>query len=187
MLVAGADEHEPDEHGGRAEQVAEEMERVRLQRRALELARRAPGDERAARVDHDHDADDDERVPRSVDVRMPAAAQPLDRAQGDEHAREDEDRGLRERGEVLRLAVPVLVPDVGGPGGDADGEERQQRRNEIRARVDRLGEQGEAVRREADGKLDRDQHDRGEDGDERGAALRRHSISLGRRGFPRRP
>ena len=39
------------------------------------LARRAPGDERAARVDDDHDDDDDERVPRCVDLRvaMPAS------------------------------------------------------------------------------------------------------------------
>ena len=57
----------------------------------------------------------------------------------------DEDRGLAERGEVLRLAVPVLVAEVGRARRDADREERQQRRDEIGARVRRLREQAEAV------------------------------------------
>ena len=42
---------------------------------------------------------------------------------------------------MLRLAVAVLVARVGGPGRDADREEREQRGDEIRARVERLGEQ----------------------------------------------
>ena len=148
VVVAGANEQQADEHGGRAEQVAEEVERVRLERRAVELARGAPGDDRAARVDHDHDADDDERVPGGVDLNVRRSREALDGAEGDEDAHEHEDRCFRERGEVLRLAVPVLVPFVGRPRGDADGEEREQRRDEIRAGVKRLGEEREAVRRE---------------------------------------
>ena len=36
--------------------------------------------------------------------------------------------------EMLRLAVPELVRDVGRARRDADREEREQRRDEIRAR-----------------------------------------------------
>ena len=64
----------------------------------------------------------------------------------------DEERRLGERGEVLRLAVAVLVRDVGGPRRDADREEREQRRDEVGARVQRLGDEPEAVGREADGR-----------------------------------
>ena len=50
----------------------------------------------------------------------------------------DEERRLGERGEVLRLPVAVLVPDVRGTRRDADGEERQERGDEVRRRVQRL-------------------------------------------------
>ncbi len=53
----------------------------------------------------------------------------------------DEEAGLGERGEVLRLRVAVGVAAVGGAHGDGDGEEREQRRGEVRPRVRRLGEQ----------------------------------------------
>ena len=175
VLVAGANEQQADEHGGRPEQVAEEMERVRLERRAVE-ASRAARHETIVRL-----ASIAITTPTTTSAYHVAstwtsddARQPLDRAQGDEHAGEHEDRRLAERREVLRLAVAVLVPLVGGPRRDADGEEREQRRDEIRPRVKRLGEEPEAVRREPGRELDRDQHDRGEHGHERGAALRAH-------------
>ena len=123
---------------------------------ALWSAGGAPRDDRATRVDRDHDADDDERVPGSVDLDVRAARQPLDGAPGDEEAGEHEDRCLRQRGQVLGLAVPVLVPFVGGPRSDADGEEREERGDEVGAGVERLGKEAEAVRREPGRQLDRD-------------------------------
>ena len=63
----------------------------------------------------------------------------------------------RERREVLRLAVAVLVAGVGGTRGDADREERQQRRDEVGAGVRGLREEPEAVRGEARAELERDQ------------------------------
>ena len=85
--------------------------------------------------------------------------------------------GLRERRQMLGLAVSELVRHVRRPGGDAHGEVGQQRRDEIGARVRGLGDQAEAVRRETDGQLQHDEGGGSRDRDERGAALRRH-VSL---------
>ncbi len=65
---------------------------------------------------------------------------------------------------MLSLAVPVLMAGIRRPYRDADGKERQERRDEIRARVDRLGDETEAVRREAGRELERDERAGGEDG-----------------------
>ena len=85
---------------------------------------------------------------------------------------EDEERGLRERGEVLGLPVPPRMPGVGRPHRDRDREEREQRGREVGPRVRSLGEQPEAPAREPRGELDRDQQARGPDRDQRGAPLR---------------
>ena len=50
----------------------------------------------------------------------PRAEQPLERADGDQDGHEREKRGLGERGQVLGLAVPVLVRAVGRPRRDAE-------------------------------------------------------------------
>jgi hypothetical protein len=47
---------------------------------------------------------------------------------------------------VFGLLVPVLVADVGGPQGDAEREEREQRGDEVGAGVRGLGDEAEAVR-----------------------------------------
>ena len=104
-----------------------------------------------------------------------AVDEPHDRAPDDEDAREDEDRALGERGEMLRLPVPVLVAGVGGPHRDADGEERQQRGDEVRAGVRRLRDEPEAVRRQARAELQRDERERGEDRPERSFPLGLHA------------
>ena len=49
---------------------------------------------------------------------------------------------------MLGLAVSVLVPGVGGPRGDADGEEGEQRGDEVGARVDGLGDEAKRPRAE---------------------------------------
>ena len=96
-------------------------------------------------------SDRDEDVPgRRRRSGFAGADEPLDRADADEHARGREERRLGERGEVLGLAVPVLVRDVRRPPRDAEREEREQRRDEVGAGVDRLGDEAEAVRREPD-------------------------------------
>ena len=75
---------------------------------------------------------------------------------------------------MLGLAVAVRVPGVGGTPGNAEREERQQRRDEIRPRVNRLGDEPQAAARQAGAELQPDQHERRDDGDEGGSALRRH-------------
>ena len=89
----------------------------------------------------------------------------------------DEDRSLGERGKMLRLAVAVLVRDVRGADRDADREERQQRRDQVGSGVQRLGDQSEAVRRQAGAELERDEHDGRDHRDERRSPLRMHPAS----------
>ena len=79
---------------------------------------------------------------------------------------------------MLRLPVAVLMRNVRRTHGHADGEERQQRGDEISARVQRLRDEPEAVHRETGRELDRQQHHRGDDGHERGSALRAHMGRL---------
>src|SRR5262249_54396153 len=64
---------------------------------------------------------------------------------------------------------------VGGTHGDTDGEERQQRRDEIGARVGGLRDQAEAVRRKARTELEPDQRKRREHRPERGFPLGLHA------------
>src|SRR6185312_6057522 len=98
---------------------------------------------------------------------------------------DDEDRGLTERGQVLRLAVAVRVARVGRTDGDPEREEGQERRHEVGAGVHRLGEETEAVRGDAGEELDGDQDARGDDRDESGAALGAHDgESFTQRGGP---
>ncbi len=54
---------------------------------------------------------------------------------------------------MLGLAVAELVRDVGRPGRDANREVGEQRGDEVGARVRRLRDEAEAVRREADASL----------------------------------
>jgi hypothetical protein len=73
--------------------------------------------------------------------------------------------------------VPVLMGDVRGPYGDSDGEEREQRRDEIGAGVKRLRDEAEAVRGKAGGELERDERNRRTDRDQRRPPLRIHAAS----------
>ena len=87
---------------------------------------------------------------------------------------QDEDRGLAERREVLRLAVAVGVLVIGGPLGDADRVQRQQRGRRVDAGVHGLGEDAEAAGEEADEQLDGDEGERRAEREERGAPCHRH-------------
>ena len=147
-LIAGPDEQEPEQDRARPGQVAAEVERAGRECRAREPS----GARRETMV----------RL-ASIAITRPMTANVYQAAftsvrvademgtclPGDEEARHDEDRGLGERREVLCLAVPVLVSRVGRPGRDADGEERQQRRDEVGAGVQRLRDEPEAAAGEA--------------------------------------
>src|SRR5438105_10311792 len=106
------------------------MERVRGERRARVGPCSAPRRGSAGDVDADHDADDEERVPRRL--HGGAVVDEADYRAPDNHdTGDDEDRALRERGEMLRLAVAVLVAGIGGANGVAEGVTGQQRRIEF--------------------------------------------------------
>ena len=171
--IAAAYEQQADEHGDRAREVAAEVERVRRERRARVGARRAPGGGRPGDVDTDDDAHDEQRVPRGVHPRA-AVHQAHEGVPDDEDAGDDEDRALGKCGEMLGLAVAILVPGIGRTHGHADGEERQQRRDEIRARVGRRRDEPEAVGRQAGAELERNERDRCEHRPERGFSLGLH-------------
>ena len=165
---------EAGEHRERAGEIASEVERVREQRIAAVEARAAQRDHRARRVDREDERDRRERPPRRLDLELDDAGEPQDRDDRDDDADGDEEAGLGERGEVLRLPVAVRVAAIRGPHRDGDGEERQERSREVGSRMRSLGEQPEARAREPGDELDRDEETGGPDRDERGAPLRRH-------------
>ena len=65
------------------------------------------------------------------------------------------------------LPWPNWCVDIGRPRRDAEREVRQQRRDEVGARVDRLGDEPEAVRRQAGAELEHDERRGGGNRDER--------------------
>jgi hypothetical protein len=67
---------------------------------------------------------------------------------------------------------------IGWSDGNTDGEEGEQRRNEIRPGVHGLRHETEAVRLEPCRELDRDEQAGGAHGDERRSPLWRHDKSL---------
>ncbi len=142
-------------------------------RRAARRETTTPAD-----VDRHHDQDDADHPPLRVDLGVLRAGNAPDRAVRDVERREHQERGLGERGEVLRLAVPVLVADVRRPHRDADREERQQRCNEVGAGVDRLGHEAEAAARNARPELDPDQAGGRGNRDEGSTPLRAHRNSV---------
>ena len=164
LSVAGTYEQQSDQYRSRAGEIAPEMQCVRRECGARIAAGGSRGGDRAADVDEDHYHDHEQRVPARVDLRMRTAGEARDRTPDDQEAREDEDRAFRERGQVFRLAVAVLVPGVGRPRRDADREERQERRDQVGARVCSLREQPEAVRSDAGTELQPDQGGRCEHG-----------------------
>ena len=180
IVVPRAYEDEPDQHGRRAHEIASEVERVRLKRRAPVAPGRTERHEHAARVDDDHRSDHGQRIPLGLDRRLRPPGDVRDRAPDDEEACRDEEAGLGEGGEMLGLAVAVRVRAVGRTDGDADREEGQERGDEVHARVQRFGDQPEAVGRETGNELERDERRRRADRDERRTALRIHERRLDR-------
>ena len=165
-----------EENGDRAGQIRAEMERPCREGGAQIAAGGPYRDDAATGIDDDHDHDRREREPGDVDVGRRPAREPRNRKSADRDAHGREDRRLGKCGEVLGLAVAVLVTGIGGPDRDADGEERQERRDEVDARMGGLGEQAEAARGKSGRELDRDQDRRRNDRHERGAALGAHET-----------
>ena len=144
--IAGRGSDEAGEDGERSREVAAEMNRVRAQCLAAVATGGAERDDGAGEIDREHDRHYDEQPPRGVDRVARRPCEPCDGERCDGDADERQHGRLRQRSEVLRLPVPVLVPFVGRPAGDADREEREQRRDEIRPGVQRLGDRARGCR-----------------------------------------
>ena len=166
---------EAGEDGERAREVAAEVECVREQRIAAIAAGGAGRDRRPRGVDRDDECDCGERPPGRIHLELDRTCEPRDCETGNDEADHDQEAGLGERGEVLGLPVAEGVPAIGGPHGDGDREERQQRRGKVGPGVRGLGEQAQARARDSGDELDDDEEARGPDRDERGAPLRRHA------------
>ena len=113
-----------------------------------------------------------------MDATRVRALEPSDCAPDDQHRESDEEGRLGERGEMLCLAVPVVVPAVGRTDGVADGEEGQERGDEVGSGVQGLGDEPEAVGDEPDRELQHDQRRRRDDRDQRRSTLRAHGGRL---------
>ena len=169
---------EPAENGERPDEIAPEVERVREERLARVPPRRAIGDKRAGDIDRQHERDRRKHPPGRLDLPLERPAEPRQSERRDDEADEREHGRLREGREVLGLPVTVLVSGIGRPPGDADREEGEQRGDEIGPGVERLGDEPQAAAREPDSELQREQHDRRADRDERGSALWSHGGRL---------
>ena len=87
-----------------------------------------------------------------------------------QQATSGQEHRLGQRGQVLGLAVAVLVLGVGGTLGDADRIQREQRGRGVEAGVHGLGQDAQAGRGQADRDLGRRQPERGQQRDQRGAS-----------------
>ena len=156
--VPGGDEDRAREHGERAREVGGEVDGVGGQRRRAVAARAAAARDHARDVDGDHDGEHEERPPGRLDAL--GRRRRRSRCSGlvaDRERDEQQHRALGQRGQVLRLAVAVVVLLVGRPQRHAHGEQRQQRRDEVGRRVRGLGEEGDRAGGQAGAELERDE------------------------------
>ena len=79
--------------------------------------------------------------------------QALDGLVDDDDARQKQETGFDEGGEILDFAVAVLVVGVGGLVGDADGKERDDRGDQVEKGVGSFGQNAEAAGGDADENL----------------------------------
>jgi hypothetical protein len=176
--VAGPHDDQADEHGDRSGQVRREVQRVGGQRGRLVAPRRPRAGDGPGGVDADDHDDHQQRPPGDIG-RAARAEQPAQRLERDERGDQRQHGALGQRGEVLRLAVAVVVLAIRGAHGQPHGEQREQRRDQVGGRVRRLGDQAQRPGGQAGGQLDRHEHDRGDHAEPRGALARAVALGLG--------
>ena len=140
FLPPGANAEQPAEHRNRTGEVACEVNSVCLQRGRAIAPADAQRHQHPAEVDADHDRESKQRVPLRVHRSRRQPGQVRDGPPADEDGGDDEDRGLGQRRQMLRLPVTIGVAGIGGAPRDADREEREERRDEVDAGVRRLRE-----------------------------------------------
>ena len=171
--IAGGDDRKAGENGERGEDVGGEVEGVGLKRRAMRLPADSLERPRAPGVDDDLDqkhADRDEADRRRRFVGPDAA----ECFHGDAAGKQEQQRRLAERRDVLELAVAVGVLGVGRLVGDPDRHPGDACREKIDAGMERVGDEREAADREADDKLRRRKDQARDERYGGGAFLQRH-------------
>ena len=126
------------------------MQRVGFQRRARGIDGDAGQHAGAEEVDHDRGDDDAEGDRRRLDRMRMIADQPLPRFPHHHAGQGEQQRGLGEGGDVLDLAVAVLMVLVRRLVGPAHGEVGHHRRGEVDQRMGRLGEDRQRAGRDPD-------------------------------------
>jgi hypothetical protein len=173
--VARANEQETHEHCDRAGEVGREVESVCRKRGGPVAARGPEARERARGVDRDHYAEHGEGPPGHVDFVAAPVDQPPERLEPDPERDEHQERALAQRGQMLRLAVAVVMLAVRRADRHAHGEQRKERGHEVGAGMGRLGDERERAGGEARDELDRDEEDGGGHA-ERGRPLARAGV-----------
>ncbi len=90
--------------------------------------------------------------------------QPPERGHADADGRDEDERPLHARGEVLGLLVPVGVILVGGLEREPQREHRHRGRDEVHDRLRRVGQQTDRPGQQIGDGLERDRRQRGGDG-----------------------
>ncbi len=135
----------------------------------------------AEEVDHDRGDDDAECEDRRLDGMRVIADQPLARFPHHHAGQDEQQRGLGEGGDVLDLAVAVLMVLIRRLVGPAHGEVGHHRGGEVDQRMGRLGEDRQRAGQHPDHGLAEGQGAGGGDRAECDTFLQaRHATSSGR-------
>ena len=155
-----------DKGGSRSHRVAQVMIRVYAHRGAVDLPTDGP-DATGHPPLHEDDADEDGERPRSGHlVRRTNPWQRRDRdadARGDQHDRDDG------AGERLRLAMTERMVAIRWLGGNLESAPDDERPEDVRRRLDRVGDQGIRVSQDSRDELHRGESRVDDDAELRGA------------------
>ena len=185
-----ADEHRDDDGGGRIRPRVAERDarrgrpapRSTTTCRSRNAARRLPAPRSRSRLRRGRaggrgrnrprsSRDHAERPDRRLDGMTAAAEQPVPRLPDHDAGEQEQQRGLRQRGDALDLAVAVVVLLVGGLAGDAHGEIGHHGGGEVEQRMRRLRQHRERAGGQPDHALGDRQPGGGKNRGERDALL----------------
>ncbi len=146
------------------------MQCIRLQGLAGILVGHAFERARAPIIEHDGEAHDEHGPDARLNVKNGVKEQAADGLPDDPDTGCQEQAGLDEGGDVLYLAVAVLMYRIGGQIADPDGKQGDDGGHQIERGVQGLGENAEASAPESDNKFE----NRDDNGDQH--TIARHAL-----------
>ena len=155
LRLARGDEDQADDDRQRAGEIGGEMQGVRAQRGGVEAARR--GSSLTARGVDAITTPSTANVHHAASTSWALGEQAADGRPAQEGGDEDQERALAQRGEVLGLAVAVVVLGVGRAHGDADRESVSSAATRSVPEWAASATSAERAAREAGDQLDRDE------------------------------